>query len=564
MDTPQKIEPQEILASRTSFYEQATRFVRWLVIAIVILTYAFIAPNEFWELSWLIVSALVYNIGMHIPVMLKQKWFVSKPLMIGIDNVFTLSLLYLTGGADSPYYSILVFMLISAGFWWGTPAVFIVSAGQTAGILAVSALLGQFNPIHLTGIALRCLIFTCVGLYAARLTRAERNERVNLSKISVQIDQERQRLLALINNMVDAVLVVSKEGRIILHNQMALHMMGNQKIADQSINELLRLTDAKNRPVEFNQIQKSATGSVKRRDLGLKMPDGSLINIEVNLTPYIVAQGDKEDNKGFVMVVRDITREKTLEQQQEEFISVASHELRTPVAIAEANISTALLPAYASDNKDTLRMMNQAHRNIKFLGDIITDLTTLSKAEQDILDVDLDPIDAGAFIEQIKSDHKEEAAAKNLEIKTEYPAVLAPVLSSEYRVKEILHNFVTNAIKYTKKGSVTISAKYAENPKDGIIFGVTDTGIGIASADQKKIFTKFFRSEDFRTRETGGTGLGLYIVKKLADRLNGEVWFESELNQGSTFYLRVPPYSQLKKDHSKVVVAETKSFFGSL
>jgi signal transduction histidine kinase len=104
-------------------------------------------------------------------------------------------------------------------------------------------------------------------------------------------------------------------------------------------------------------------------------------------------------------------------------------------------------------------------------------------------------------------------------------------------VREILQNFITNALKYTEKGSVVVGAKPV---KDGVLFTVSDTGIGISKSDQERVFDKFFRSEDFRTRATSGTGLGLYVTMKLARIVHAEVSLESELNHGSTFSIFIP------------------------
>ena len=104
-------------------------------------------------------------------------------------------------------------------------------------------------------------------------------------------------------------------------------------------------------------------------------------------------------------------------------------------------------------------------------------------------------------------------------------------------MREILQNFITNAIKYTDTGSVTIAAEKAER---GIKFTVHDTGIGISKSDQEKIFDKFFRSEDYRTRKTNGTGLGLYVTLKLARLLHAEIDVKSQLNKGSTFSIFIP------------------------
>ncbi|HEX5744031.1 MAG TPA: ATP-binding protein, partial [Candidatus Saccharimonadales bacterium] len=122
-------------------------------------------------------------------------------------------------------------------------------------------------------------------------------------------------------------------------------------------------------------------------------------------------------------------------------------------------------------------------------------------------------------------------------LETDPDPKLELLYSSKLYVREILQNFMTNAIKYTAKGRVTLAAK--PNPK-GVEFRVSDTGIGISKSDQERVFDKFFRSEDYRTREAKGTGLGLYVTMKLSRLVHAEITLESELNQGSTFTVFVP------------------------
>ena len=109
--------------------------------------------------------------------------------------------------------------------------------------------------------------------------------------------------------------------------------------------------------------------------------------------------------------------------------------------------------------------------------------------------------------------------------------------TSKLYLEEVLHNFMTNALKYTRQGTITVSAVKNE---DGLHISVADTGIGMSKFDQRHIFEKFYRSEDYRTRETSGTGLGLYVCKKLAEKLRVGLTFESRLNHGSTFSIIIP------------------------
>src|SRR5690606_32538895 len=125
------------------------------------------------------------------------------------------------------------------------------------------------------------------------------------------------------------------------------------------------------------------------------------------------------------------------------------------------------------------------------------------------LNVEVEAINVYQLVKDLTDNYIPEATKKGLEIKTQLDPSLEVLQSSQLYVHEILQNFITNAIKYTEKGSVTIGARKKEQ---GVEFSIADTGIGISKGDQEKVFDKFFRSEDFRTRQSNGTGLGLYVT----------------------------------------------------
>ncbi len=124
-----------------------------------------------------------------------------------------------------------------------------------------------------------------------------------------------------------------------------------------------------------------------------------------------------------------------------------------------------------------------------------------------------------------------------MQLKLELDPKLELLYSSKLYVREILQNFITNSIKYTQKGHVVIGAKSVAK---GVEFSLTDTGIGISKSDQERVFDKFFRSEDFRTHQTTGTGLGLYVTMKLTRLIHADIKLQSELNKGSTFTIFIP------------------------
>ncbi len=144
---------------------------------------------------------------------------------------------------------------------------------------------------------------------------------------------------------------------------------------------------------------------------------------------------------------------------------------------------------------------------------------------------------AHELVTELVKNYTPDASSKGLKLHATLDPKLEALKSSKLYVREVLQNFITNAIKYTEKGSVTIAAKPKEN---GICFAITDTGIGISKGDQERVYDKFFRSEDFRTRKSNGTGLGLYVTMKLARLVHAELELESELNKGSTFSVYFP------------------------
>ena len=248
--------------------------------------------------------------------------------------------------------------------------------------------------------------------------------------------------------------------------------------------------------------------------------------------------GYGQSKGGFVLIIRDISREKSLEEERDEFISVISHELRTPVAVTEGAVGNALFLMEKDMPKEKIvEALENAHKQSKYLEDMINDLSTLSRAERGVLQTQLEDINAHEFTESLQAMYKAQAEEKGLHLNLDLDPKLELLHSSKLYVQEILQNFITNAIKYTQEGSVTIHAKAR---KDGVEFAVSDTGIGISKGDQPRVFDKFFRSEDYHTREQNGTGLGLHVTRKLSELAQAKISLESELGKGSTFTIFFP------------------------
>jgi PAS domain S-box-containing protein len=352
---------------------------------------------------------------------------------------------------------------------------------------------------------------------------------------------EHERLTSLINSMADGVIAVDEKDKIVITNGAALNILDvNSSLLHKRLRDVMELVDKNNQPVDVDELVKGTKTQQSSREMRLLYKTGDTVNLYLSIAPVRLSYG-QHGQKGYVVLLRDITHEKSLEEERDEFISVVSHELRTPIAIAEGNISNALFVAEKqSGMHDVTDALKQAHEQINFLSGMINDLSTLSRAERGKLQVDIESINAYELLKELAVEYGPQAKAKGLEIQTVLDHHLELLQSSKLYVREILQNFITNALKYTEKGRITIGATAKKN---GVEFCIEDTGIGISKADRHKIFDKFFRSEDYRTRSTSGTGLGLYVTMKLARLIHAEITVESELDHGSTFTIFIPNLS---------------------
>lgn len=440
-----------------------------------------------------------------------------------------------------------VFMYTSHYFygWWGF---FTSYAGLFACLYMQSVRVyppGSDIKVEIQFFVTQLLLIGAIALFFVNSESVNDKDRSLLVTSIDKAQLERQRLISLINSMADGVIATDDVGTIKLYNAASLSILDtNTSLQDKNVREVMSVIDQSAKVVDIIKEVQATNQQIISSDHLLVYPEGEKINIFLTVSP-IKLSFRQNTERGFIITFRDITREKSLEEERNEFISVVSHELRTPIAITEANISNAkFIAEKGSDTASVRSSLEAAHKQTLFLASMINDLSTLSRAERGKLDLTVEKIDPREIIKSLEDDYRKETDTKGLELHTVInDSTPQELFSNRLYVREILQNFVTNSIKYTKQGSVTISVEPSRN---GVLFKVTDTGIGISKSDQKRVFDKFFRSEDFRTRESSGTGLGLYITKKLMNLIKGEMTLESKLNQGSTFSIYVPNLESIK------------------
>lgn len=379
--------------------------------------------------------------------------------------------------------------------------------------------------------------------------RARLNEALRTSAV------EQERLNTLINNMTESVLVLNKHGTISLYNAAALALFDtNTALTGKIAEDFIKLETEDGQPVRSTELLPTGVQPLSRNDIRIRYGEDDMASLSVTVTPLHASFGKGEEDTNYIVTMRDITREKSLEEERREFISVISHELRTPVTVTEASISNAMLMnKNAQNDAKVARSLEVAHDQSLYLANMLNDLSTFARAERDELELELEEVNPLELINRLRDDYKREAEEKGLQLAVDLDQNTPPVIvSNKLYLREILQNFVTNAIKYSDTGTITLRATAGPN---GVSFSVSDQGIGISTSDQKKVFDKFFRSEDFRTRSTGGTGLGLYIVRKLTKLLGASISLESTVGKGSTFSLLAPDLSQRRSEEHAALMA---------
>jgi PAS domain S-box-containing protein len=284
---------------------------------------------------------------------------------------------------------------------------------------------------------------------------------------------------------------------------------------------------------------------VRDNNSSLANRNGKNVAISLIVSPVISTERGVESVVG---VFRDVSKEKAEEAARSDFISTASHEMRTPIAAIEGYLALSLNPKTATIDDNARNLLEKASTSTKHLGELFRDLLTSSKAEDGRLISYPAVIEAGEMLEQVAETSRFHAKEKGLELDYKISAeqdisggkAIRPLYYAYVdpnRIREVFQNIIDNAIKYTNEGKVEVRLTGDTNITQ---IQVKDTGPGIPAEDIPHLFQKFYRVDNSTTRTVGGTGLGLFICRKIVELYNGRIWVESEWNKGSTFYINLP------------------------
>lgn len=391
---------------------------------------------------------------------------------------------------------------------------------------------------------------------------------VNLASV---LHDEKAKSEIILNSIDDGVLLIDTNHAIQLFNKGAEKITGwNQKDAiGLDYKSVIKLVNDKNEPYTaeqdpleqiFNEI-----APIRDNSANLKTSSDKTVAISMSVSPLI---SDTNEVTGAVAVFRDVTNERQEERQRAEFISTASHEMRTPVAAIEGYLALAMNDRVCHIDSKAKEYLDKAHASTQHLGKLFQDLLTSAKAEDGRLQNHPVVVEMGELLQQLTEDMRFTAEKKGLGVDFLIGANTEDALSSSHtssgvkmvrplyfvhvdpeRIREVIVNLFDNAIKYTEVGKITITLA---GDNDVVQVRVQDTGHGIPAEDIPHLFEKFYRVDNSATRTIGGTGLGLFICRKIVELYNGRIWVGSEFGKGSTFYINIPRLSSEKAQELQI------------
>jgi len=384
---------------------------------------------------------------------------------------------------------------------------------------------------------------------------AARNVLEDLSVEKSKFEMAQAKEEAILMSIGDGLIATDERGYIILINKTAEELLGKKRgeAMWQLLSEAVRIEDEKGAPVLLeNRPTGRALASGKATSITTAGPtyyyvrtDASRFPVAITATP-VMLEGKVI---GTIEVFRDITREKEIDRAKSEFVSLASHQLRTPPTSMNWYLEMLLKEDVGPLNSKQNDYLNEVYENNKRMISLINGLLNVSRMEMGTLEVDPQHTDIPRLVADVVRELQPHIAARQMRLTQHMPAQLSAFLDPKLFVI-ILANLLSNAIKYTPIGGsidVTIGEKKRGEKlglrairADSLTVTVSDTGFGIPKGQQDKIFTKLFRADNVKVKDTDGTGLGLYLVKLIVDHSQGELWFDSEEDKGTAFFIALP------------------------
>ena len=527
--------------------------IRWFFTSIPALTGLFTkllgggAPNQNFSplvMGLFISSAFLLNLAYFFFYRFAEKFSLKTVKAVSfiqllVDLFFIIFIIYLAGGIVSISFFYFCYITIASGFFYGLRGVYIITS--LASFFYCSLIWGQFLGLvpyisrynnsfeyelsknfaavfanTFTIVATLFIVAAFVGMYSSSIRRKEE-----------ELTSERDKEEAIIANLLDGLIYFDEAGRIDMVNPAAERLLDFR--SDEVIGKRIKDFDL-NKYTLLNQL------------FSHEKPAGEMVPVTKQDTIYEIDTVNIKDRYeaplGGVKLVHDISREKFVEKMKSEIITIAGHQLRTPLSAVKGAVDLILSGSYEKKGERE-RVLREIYRYNDRMISLVDDLLEASSIEEGRYDYKFEAVDIDYLLQSLKSQFKSQSDDKAIALKVETVNNLRKVELDVYKIKLALGAIINNAFTYTALGGkVSIKAEFSDAKT--VVISIRDNGIGIPAHQQEKVFGKFFRADNALKYQTEGNGLDLFVAKNIIDNHNGKIRFESEEGFGTTFYVELP------------------------
>jgi len=347
-----------------------------------------------------------------------------------------------------------------------------------------------------------------------------------------QDNQEKLRYEALVASIGDGLIITNTQGKIISFNKAAESLLGWTKddAIDKFLQDVVRM--------EYHSGQNADQGQLNKLTISEPLyfirKDGTKFPVAVKMSSYV----NGEELLGTITLFRDVTAEHNIDQMKTEFISLTSHQLKTPLASVRWYSELLLSGDAGKLTEQQLQFVDNIHTSIRHMNDLVNALLNISRIESGRLKVAPTDTDLRELVNGVIGEVQTRPDAKTRHLEVNIADNIPQIKIDPLLVRQVYMNLISNAVKYTEQGGrVSVSLELKD---DNVVSHISDTGLGIPEDEKSHIFERFHRGKNVEMQEISGNGLGLYLTKTLVELSGGQIWFESEEGKGTNFHFTLP------------------------
>ncbi|HPS21203.1 MAG TPA: ATP-binding protein [Candidatus Paceibacterota bacterium] len=394
--------------------------------------------------------------------------------------------------------------------------------------------------------------------------KSQEVEKQKMAIVNILEDVQKEKIKSeelsnIVRDADEPIIGQSLDGLILSWNQGAEDLY--QYKAEEMIGKPIRMIIPEDVQEDYEKIKEKiiAGEKVDHYQTKRRKKDGTLVDISASVSPIKDPTSGKIT--GISVIALDITKEKEIDKAKTEFVSLASHQLRTPLSAINWYSEMLLGGDAGKLNEDQERYMKEVYQGNQRMVALVNALLNVSRLDLGTFAIEPTPINLVEMAKDVLLELKPKILEKKLIIKENYSENLPAFQADKNLLRIIFQNLLSNSVKYTpENGNVNLNVSVTlkdqdfggkKMAKDNITISVTDSGMGVPEDQKEKIFEKLFRADNARATESEGTGLGLYIVKSIIDKSGGDIWFDSVEGKGSAFYVTFPISGMTKKEGTR-------------